>query len=94
MPIDHWLRGELHTFAQDVLLDGRLAKRGYFNMGAVEQLLAEHQMRRKTWHLQLWNLLMLELWHRMFLDARPSAPPARAAAIVEDTPGAPRPCTA
>ncbi len=77
VPIDHWFRGQLRDFARDTLLDGRLAGRQYFNMHVIEQMLAEHSAGRRSWHLQLWNLVMLELWHRMFVDARPSGPPAR-----------------
>ena len=58
-------------------LAGRLAARGYFDMRVVQQLFDEHQSGRVAWHLQLWNLLMLELWHRMFIDQRPAGAPAR-----------------
>jgi asparagine synthase (glutamine-hydrolysing) len=84
VPIDHWFRGELRDFAREALLDGRLARRGYFDMRAVEQLFQEHASGRAAWHLQLWNLLMLELWHRMFIDARPSGPPPRVAVAAEE----------
>jgi len=77
VPIDHWFRAELREFTRDTLLDGRLTGRRYFNMHVVEQMLNEHISGRRSWHLQLWNLLILELWHRMFIDARPSGPPAR-----------------
>ena len=77
VPIDHWFRAELREFTRDTLLDGRLARRRYFNMHMIEQMLDEHNSGRRSWHLQLWNLVILELWHRMFIDARPSGPPAR-----------------
>jgi asparagine synthase (glutamine-hydrolysing) len=79
VPIEHWFRAELRAFARDTLLDGRLAGRRYFNMPFVEQMLAEHTAGRRSWHLQLWNLVMLELWHRMFIDTRPAGPPPRPA---------------
>ncbi len=84
VPIDHWFRHELRDFARDTLLDGRLAGRGYFDMRVVARMLEDHASGRATWHLQLWNLLMLELWHRMFIDARPGGPPPRPAIIEED----------
>jgi asparagine synthase (glutamine-hydrolysing) len=77
VPIDHWFRGELRQFVRDTLLDGRLGARGYFDMAFVARLIDEHASGRASWHYQLWNLMMLELWHRMFIDQRPSGPPPR-----------------
>lgn len=68
VPIEHWFRRELREMAYDVLLDCRAMERGYFRREAVKRLLDEHCARRANWHYQLWNLLMLELWHRMFID--------------------------
>jgi hypothetical protein len=45
-----------------------------------ERLLDEHRSGRRPWHYQIWNLLVLELWHEAFIDrARPQSPPARTA---------------
>ncbi len=76
VPLDHWFRGDLKEMAYDLLLSRRLRERGYFHTAVVKRLLDEHTQGRRNWHYQLWNLLMLELWHRMFIDARPSGPPA------------------
>lgn len=79
VPLSTWLGGDLEPFARDVLLDGRLAGRGYFRMDGVARLLDEHRHGRGAWHDQIWTLLMLELWHRTFIDQRPTAaPPAPA----------------
>ena len=75
VPLDHWFRGELKTMAADILLGDRARARGYFNMSCVEQMLTEHARGTRTWHPQLWNLLMLELWHRTFIDERPGPAP-------------------
>jgi asparagine synthase (glutamine-hydrolysing) len=82
VPIDRWLRGELRTMVHDVLLDVRTIRRGYFHELVVRRLLDEHGRRVRGWHSQLWSLLVLELWHRMFVDRRPEAgsPLASAAA--------------
>ena len=77
VPIDRWFREDLRETLRDALFDGRLAARGYFDMRVVQQLFDEHQGGRVAWHLQLWNLLMLELWHRMFIDQRPAGAPPR-----------------
>jgi asparagine synthase (glutamine-hydrolysing) len=77
VPIDHWFRNELREMAYDVLLDSRALGRGYFRADAVRQCLDEHLSRRADHQHRLWGLLMLELWHRAFVDARcASAAPA------------------
>ena len=85
VPLDAWFRNELRELSGDLLLDGRLAQRGYFRMNRVRQLLQEHWDGTASWQNQLWTLLMLESWHRMFIDARPleapSAPSTLAIAI-------------
>ena len=71
VPLEDWFRGELRELAEDVLLGSTAARRGYFQRAFVERILTEHVTGVKNWHEQLWNLLMLELWHRTFVDARP-----------------------
>ena len=76
VPLGSWFRNELREMSGDLLLDGRLAARGYFRPGTVERLLREHWEGAADWENQLWSLLMLESWHRMFIDARPRGAPA------------------
>jgi asparagine synthase (glutamine-hydrolysing) len=68
VPIDEWLRGDLRSFAGDVLLGERARTRGYFDSRVVERLLAEHASGRHARHEPLWALLSFELWHRMYID--------------------------
>jgi asparagine synthase (glutamine-hydrolysing) len=69
VPLDHWFRGELRELVRDVLLGPRAATRGYFRASAVAQLVGEHEAGRADHHARLWSLLMLELWHRTFIDS-------------------------
>jgi asparagine synthase (glutamine-hydrolysing) len=80
VPLESWFRNELRDLSGDLLLDGRLTARGYFKHGAVSRMLDEHRRGVASWHNQLWSLLMLESWHRMFIDERPSAAPLSASA--------------
>jgi asparagine synthase (glutamine-hydrolysing) len=73
IPLAAWFRREFGDMAADVLLDGHLAQRGYFRMDVIRRLLDEHRRGVNAWQKELWNLLMLELWHRMFIDRRPRA---------------------
>jgi asparagine synthase (glutamine-hydrolysing) len=81
VPIDHWFRGELKECACDLLLSRASTARGYFHTAVVERLIDEHAAGIGAWHYQLWNLVVLELWHRTFIDRRPAGPPARALPI-------------
>lgn len=82
VPLESWFRHDLKELTSDLLLDGRLAQRGYFQRGEVERLVREHQAGTARWHNELWTLVMLEAWHRMFIDARPTAPPHRPAQVL------------
>jgi asparagine synthase (glutamine-hydrolysing) len=68
VPIDHWLRRELREFAADTLLGPKAAGRGYFRQETIRRMLDEHGRGRANWHYLLWTLLMLELWHRTYID--------------------------
>jgi asparagine synthase (glutamine-hydrolysing) len=76
VPLEHWFRHELKELAHDVLLSDSLRQRGYFHERVIRRLLDEHTRGVRAWHYQLWNLLMFESWHRMFIDARPMTCPA------------------
>ncbi len=71
VPLETWFRNELKELAFDILLSQRMRERGYFDQEFVRRLLDEHSAGVRSWHYQLWNLLMLELWHRAFIDRRP-----------------------
>jgi asparagine synthase (glutamine-hydrolysing) len=73
VPIDRWFRAELKEMAYDCLLSTRSVERGYFRRDYVENILNRHQAG-ESWHYLIWNLLMLELWHQMFLDKTLSIP--------------------
>ncbi len=70
LPIHRWMRGELAAMARDTLLDGTARARGLFAPAAVEALLEAHARGEPHGH-QIWNLMMLEMWFRTFIDRRP-----------------------
>ena len=68
VPIGRWLRGELRELLRDAILSERAARRGYFKPETVRFIYEQHQSGKRDWGHQLWTLLMLELWHREFID--------------------------
>ena len=82
-PIGEWLRGPLSTLASDLLLDGRLQARGIFNGSEVERLWQDHRTGHADHPHRLWQLLMLELWFRTFVDGRAADRSASAVALAE-----------
>ena len=68
VPVGQWFRGPLRELLRDALLSQQSLKRGYFHEPEVRRLVDEHLERRADHSFQLWNLLMLELWHREFIQ--------------------------
>jgi asparagine synthase (glutamine-hydrolysing) len=68
VPIDRWLRREWRDLAYDTLLSTRATGRGYFVPSEVRRYLDEHTRGRAQHQYRIWNLLMIELWHRTFVD--------------------------
>lgn len=73
-PVDRWLRGELREMANDLLRSERARGRGWFRPEFVSRMLDEHDRGTRNWHVQIWNLMMLEAWQREFVDSRLALP--------------------
>ena len=68
VPIATWLREQLQEMTHDFLLAPRALQRGYFKREEVVRLLHDHAVGKYDYGTKLWDLLMLELWHRTFID--------------------------
>ena len=69
VPLSGWLRGDLRAWSREVLLDCETLDRGYFRRDVIAGLLDRHAAGRDDDDKRIWALLMLELWHREFIDA-------------------------
>jgi asparagine synthase (glutamine-hydrolysing) len=67
VPLGKWFREDLREMARDLLLSQRSLERGYFQREQIGFLLDKHDAPHDH-SKQLWDLLMLELWHRTFID--------------------------
>ncbi len=68
VPVGQWFRGELKGFLRETLLSEVSLKRGYFRPDALKKIVEDHIAGKKDHTFQLWSLLMLELWHKKFMD--------------------------
>jgi asparagine synthase (glutamine-hydrolysing) len=69
LPLDAWFSGPLRTFVRDQLLDRQARQRGLLDPLAVEHLLQRHWAGEKHGE-RIWNLVVLEEWHRELVDGR------------------------
>jgi asparagine synthase (glutamine-hydrolysing) len=68
VPLGAWLRGSLKEMLVDTILSDRSLTRGYFKPAAVREMVNVHMAGSNEYQYVLWDLLMLERWHRMFID--------------------------
>jgi asparagine synthase (glutamine-hydrolysing) len=67
-PLAMMFKGDLKGYVEEVLGSDRFADRGYFRPEAVRSMLREHAAGERDHHRVLWQLLVLEEWHRKFID--------------------------
>ena len=70
VPIDQWFRGSCRPLVEDILLSNRCLQRGYFDPAQVRRLVTEQRQGRASYGARVYALLMLELWHREYVDTR------------------------
>jgi asparagine synthase (glutamine-hydrolysing) len=68
VPVGDWMRGDLRSWMEDLLLSPRSLKRGYFQPEALRQVVDRHLEGQEDRSFELWALLWLELWHQEFMD--------------------------
>jgi len=79
IPEGRWFRGSLRPFAEDVLLDRRSLGRGFFRRDTVARMLRHHASGARDYSRWIWNLILLELWCRRFLDEAAAVAPGACA---------------
>jgi len=80
VPIGIWVREDLREMIGDLLSEATIRRRGILDPARVAHILAEHNAGRRDFSHHIWVLLMLEMWHQIFVDRRGSVPPGEGAA--------------
>jgi asparagine synthase (glutamine-hydrolysing) len=72
VPMAEWFRTDLRELAEDTLLGGAAAGRGYLRQDVVAGLLRRHLAREEDNSSLLWSALAFELWQQQVVEGRAS----------------------
>lgn len=67
-PIGQWFKGELQEFVTRFLSKEHVSQTGILNPQGVSQMVSDHLSGRRDYSLQLWSVIALEAWHRMYIE--------------------------
>ena len=62
VPVDHWLRGPLRDWAEDLLSESALTREDLFNPGLIRARWNSHLEGRENWQYSLWTIIMVQDW--------------------------------
>jgi len=68
IPIGLWLRKALRPLTERLLAPERLAKQGLFQAEFYSRFVVPHVEGRADFTLQVWAVLMFQLWHMIFIE--------------------------
>ena len=72
-PIRAWLRAPLRPLVDELLSEETVKRRGLFRPEEVRRIISANQTGREDYNQQVLQLLTLEIWHRIFIDQKPTA---------------------
>ncbi len=69
-PIGQWFKDELRGFMLEFLSRDNVERSGVLSYEGVSRVLGDHLSGRRDYSLQLWSILAIEAWHRMYIEDR------------------------
>ncbi|TAL70071.1 MAG: asparagine synthase (glutamine-hydrolyzing) [Bacteroidetes bacterium] len=66
-PVNEWLRNEWKSYAYSEITNSELMKTGIFDNAFIDKIFKLHESGRKNLGLELYSLLMLNLWYKKFI---------------------------
>ena len=72
IPLDDWLRGDLRSWARDLLRPKRLQEEGVLYHGKVEKIWDAHQRGQGNYGALLWSVLVFQSWREEYDQPRRS----------------------
>jgi asparagine synthase (glutamine-hydrolysing) len=78
VPLARWTRGPLRRRVRETLIDGRIARTGWFDAIAIRRIVEQHESGAYDHSTPLWVLLMFDAFLKNVLDG---APPRQSIAI-------------
>jgi asparagine synthase (glutamine-hydrolysing) len=86
-PVARWFKSEIPEVARNTLLDSCTLSRGILSAGGVSWLLDTHASGKVNHGYRIWQLIMLEMWFRTYVDRPREALVAPAAGILSVSAG-------
>ena len=68
IPMKNWLKQDLAPLMEDLLSEGRIARRGWFEPSAVRRRIDAHRAGRENHAHTLFSLMVLERWLQEYVD--------------------------
>jgi asparagine synthase (glutamine-hydrolysing) len=69
IPVAKWINHELKPLVDELLDEGRIRKEGYFQFPYIRTLLDDHASGRRDNRMQLWTLMVFQLWQEQYAVA-------------------------
>lgn len=70
IPVGEWFKSDLKDFVCDHLLSADFYARGIFNRDRVANILDLHFKSTHDYEKEIWTLLNLEIWFKVFIDSQ------------------------